>query len=142
LNDVARTENLTFICCPDKDDAGPTNNWMAPAEAYDTLGKILDGSMRGRTLYVVPFLMGPKGSAFSRIGVEVTDSVYVALSMGIMTRMGSVAREQLGRAGDFTRCLHAKADLNMSRRFICHFPQDNTVWSVGSGYGGNALLSK
>src|SRR5437867_3718488 len=140
-NDVARTENLTFICCPDRDDAGPTNNWMAPAEAYDRLAKIFDGSMRGRTMYVVPFLMGPKGSPFSRVGVEITDSVYVAVSMGIMTRMGP-ALEQLGERGDFTRCLHSKADLNMNRRFICHFPQDDTVWSVGSGYGGNALLSK
>jgi phosphoenolpyruvate carboxykinase (GTP) len=141
-NDVARTENLTFICCPSREDAGPTNNWMAPAEAYDKLGKIFDGAMKGRTMYVVPFLLGPKGSPFSRVGVEITDSVYVALNMGIMTRMGQVALDHLGASNDFTRCLHSNADLDINRRFICHFPQDNTVWSVGSGYGGNALLSK
>ena len=141
-NDVARTEKLTFICSKEKDDAGPTNYWMAPAEAYDRLGGIFSGSMKGRTMYVVPFLMGPKGSPFSKVGVEITDSVYVALNMGLMTRMGNVALEHLGASDDFTRGLHSKADLNESRRFICHFPADNTIWSVGSGYGGNALLSK
>jgi phosphoenolpyruvate carboxykinase (GTP) len=141
-NDVARTEGLTFICCPKKEDAGPTNNWMDPAEAYRRLSAIFDGSMRGRTLYVVPYLMGPPGSAFAKVGVEITDSVYVALNMGLMTRMGRVAMEQLNAAGDFTRGLHSRADLNPERRYICHFPQDNTIWSVGSGYGGNALLSK
>lgn len=141
-NDVARTENLTFICCPNKDDAGPTNNWMDPREAYEKLGRIFDGSMRGRTMYVVPFLMGPQGSPFSKVGVQLTDSVYVALSLRIMTRMGKVALEHLGTSDDFTRGLHSRADLNIERRFICHFPQDNTIWSVGSGYGGNALLSK
>jgi len=142
VNDVARTEKLTFICSGTKDDAGPTNNWLAPAEAYDRLRRILDGSMSGRTMYVVPFLMGPKGSPFSKVGVEITDSVYVALNMGLMTRMGRVALDHLGGSEDFTRGLHSKADLEESRRFICHFPQDNTIWSVGSGYGGNALLSK
>ena len=141
-NDVARTEKLTYICCPEKDDAGPTNNWMAPAEAYDRLRSIFDGSMRGRTMYVVPFLMGPEGSPFHKVGVEITDSLYVVLNMRIMTRMGSVALEHLGGSDEFTRGLHAKADLDENRRFICHFPQDNTIWSVGSGYGGNALLSK
>ncbi len=141
-NDVARTEKLTFICSPDKEDAGPTNNWLAPKEAYARLGSIFEGSMRGRTMYVVPFLMGPAGSPFSKVGVEITDSVYVALNMGLMTRMGEVALRQLGGSDDFTRGLHSKADLDENRRFICHFPQDNTIWSVGSGYGGNALLSK
>jgi phosphoenolpyruvate carboxykinase (GTP) len=142
LNDVARTENLTFVCTDEKEDAGPNNNWMAPAESYDRLSKIFAGSMRGRTLYVIPFLMGPQGSPFSKVGVQVTDSVYVVLNMRIMTRMGTVALEHLGDSDDFTRCLHSKAGLDMDRRFICHYPQDNTIWSVGSGYGGNALLAK
>ncbi|MCI0655850.1 MAG: phosphoenolpyruvate carboxykinase (GTP) [Acidobacteria bacterium] len=141
-NDVARTEGLTFICCPKKEDAGPTNNWMDPGEAYRRLSAIFDGSMRGRTMYVVPFLMGPPGSEFAKVGVEITDSLYVALNMGLMTRMGRVAMEQLNASGEFTRGLHSRADLNPERRYICHFPQDNTIWSVGSGYGGNALLSK
>ena len=141
-NDVARTEHLTFICTPEQVDAGPTNNWMAPAEAYDRLSKIFAGSMQGRTMYVIPFLMGPPESPFSKVGVQVTDSVYVVLNMRIMTRMGKIALEHLGDSNDFTRGLHGKADLNIERRFICHFPQDNTIWSVGSGYGGNALLSK
>jgi phosphoenolpyruvate carboxykinase (GTP) len=141
-NDVARTENLTFLCPSDREDAGPTNNWMAPDEAYDKLGRILDGAMRGRTMYVIPFLMGPPGSPFGKVGVEITDSVYVVLNMRMMTRIGTPALQHLGDSGDFTRCLHSKADLSLDRRFICHFPQDNTIWSVGSGYGGNALLSK
>ena len=141
-NDVARTEKLTYICCPEKKDAGPTNNWMEPPEAYARLRTIYDGSMRGRTMYVVPFLMGPPASPFSKVGVEITDSLYVTLNMRIMTRMGRGALEHLGGSDDFTRGLHSKADLDESRRFICHFPQDDTIWSVGSGYGGNALLSK
>jgi phosphoenolpyruvate carboxykinase (GTP) len=141
-NDVARTEHLTFICSRDEGDAGPTNNWMAPAEAYDRLSRIFAGSMAGRTMYVIPFLMGPPGSPFTKVGVQVTDSVYVVLSMRVMTRMGTVALDHLGASGDFTRGLHGKADLDVERRFICHFPEDGTIWSVGSGYGGNALLSK
>lgn len=141
-NDVARTENLTFICSREKGDAGPTNNWIAPAEAYDRLSKIFASSMKGRTLYVIPFLMGPPGSPFSKVGIQVTDSVYVVLNMRIMSRMGAAARERLGDSDDFTRCLHSKADLDIDRRFICHFPEDNTIWSIGSGYGGNALLAK
>jgi len=142
LNDVARTENLTFVCTATQEEAGPNNNWMAPAESYDKLSKIYAGAMRGRTLYVIPFLMGAPGSSFSKVGIQVTDSVYVVLNMRIMTRMGKVALDHLGESGDFTRCLHSKADLDIERRFICHYPQDNTIWSVGSGYGGNALLAK
>ncbi|MGH7773411.1 MAG: phosphoenolpyruvate carboxykinase (GTP) [Candidatus Binatia bacterium] len=142
LNDVARTENLTYVCTREKEDAGPNNNWIAAAEAYDRLAKIFAGSMKGRTMYVVPFLMGPPGSRFSKVGIEITDSVYVVLNMRMMTRMGTVALEHLGSSNDFTRGLHSKADLNIDRRYICHFPEDNTIWSVGSGYGGNALLGK
>ncbi|MBI4397699.1 MAG: phosphoenolpyruvate carboxykinase (GTP) [Candidatus Omnitrophica bacterium] len=141
-HDTARTEQLTFICTGKKEDAGPTNNWMAPREAYEKLSLIFDHSMAERTLYVIPFLMGPLGSPYSRIGVQLTDSIYVALNMRIMTRMGQVALEALGNSNNFTRCLHGKADLEMHHRFICHFPEDNTVWSVGSAYGGNALLGK
>jgi len=141
-HDVARTEHLTFACTDDKDEAGPNNNWMAPADARAKLSELYRGAMKGRTMYVVPFLMGPKGSRFSKVGVEITDSRYVVLNMRIMTRMGTAALEHLGDSGDFTRCLHSLGDLSPDRRFICHFPQDNTVWSVGSGYGGNALLGK
>jgi phosphoenolpyruvate carboxykinase (GTP) len=141
-NDVARTEKLTFICTESKEDAGPTNYWMRPREGYEKVGAVLKGSMKGRTMFVVPFLMGPQGSPFSKVGFEITDSVYVALNLGLMTRMGRQAMEHLGGSDDFTRGVHSKADLNENRRFICHFPQDNTIWSVGSGYGGNALLSK
>ena len=142
LNDVARTENLTFICTKQQEEAGPNNNWMAPSESYDRLAKIFSGAMRGRTLYVIPFLMGPASSPFSKVGVQITDSVYVVLNMRLMTRMGQIALDHLGDSDDFTRCLHSKADLDIERRFICHYPQDNTIWSVGSGYGGNALLAK
>jgi phosphoenolpyruvate carboxykinase (GTP) len=141
-NDVARTEDVTFVCTPSREDAGITNNWMAPAEAYGKLGAMLRDSMRGRTMYVIPYVMGPLGSPFAKVGVEISDSIYVALSMGIMTRMGRAALEMLGSGKDFNRGLHCTLDLDPSRRFICHFPQDNTIWSVGSGYGGNALLSK
>lgn len=140
--DVARTEEVTFICTPSAHEAGVTNNWMAPDEAYRKLGAMLKGSMRGRTMYVVPYVMGPVGSPYAKIGVEITDSIYVALSMGIMTRMGECALRMLGESDDFNRGLHCTLDLNPEHRFICHFPQDNTIWSVGSGYGGNALLSK
>ena len=142
-NDVARVENLTFICTETKEAAGPTNNWMAPTDAYDKLGKLFDGSMKGRTMYVVPYVMGPVGSPMSKVGVELTDSVYVALNMRIMTRMGERALKMLGdKSNDFNRGLHSTLDCNPERRFICHFPQDNTIWSVGSGYGGNVLLGK
>ena len=141
-NDVARTEHVTFICTPSAEDAGVTNHWMAPDEAYSRLGAMLEGSMRGRTMYVIPYVLGPVGSPYAKVGVQITDSIYVALSMGIMTRMGECALSMLGDSDDFNRGLHCTLDLNPERRFICHFPQDNTIWSVGSGYGGNALLSK
>ncbi|HEX7624838.1 MAG TPA: phosphoenolpyruvate carboxykinase (GTP) [Anaeromyxobacteraceae bacterium] len=142
-NDVARVEHLTFICTPTKDEAGPTNNWMAPQEAYQKLAGLYDGSMKGRTMYVVPYVMGPARSPFAKVGIELTDSVYVALNMGIMTRMGTVALDRLGaESKEFNKGLHSVADSNPERRFICHFPQDNAIWSVGSGYGGNALLGK
>jgi phosphoenolpyruvate carboxykinase (GTP) len=141
-NDVARVEHLTFICTPTKEEAGPTNNWMAPADAYDKLSKLFDGSMRGRTMYVVPYVMGPLNSPFSKIGVELTDSVYVVLNMRIMARIGKPVLEMLGDGTDFNRGLHSMLDVNPERRFICHFPQDNTIWSVGSNYGGNVLLGK
>jgi phosphoenolpyruvate carboxykinase (GTP) len=140
--DVARVEHLTFICTPTREEAGPNNNWMAPHEAYQKLGGLLEGSMKGRTLYVIPYLMGPPGSPLAKVGVEITDSVYVVLNMRIMTRMGKAALDTLGDSNDFNRGLHSTLDLDPERRFICHFPQDNTIWSVGSGYGGNALLGK
>jgi phosphoenolpyruvate carboxykinase (GTP) len=140
--DVARTEHLTFICTKKKHDAGPTNNWMSPAVAYRKAKAIFKGAMAGRTMYVIPFSMGPVGSPFSKIGIELTDSIYVVLNMRIMTRIGSAVLEQLGTEGEFTRCLHSKADLDVNRRLILHFPEDNTIWSVGSGYGGNVLLGK
>jgi len=141
-NDVARVEHLTFICTPTKEGAGPTNNWMAPEEAYGKLTKLFQGSMKGRTLYVIPYVMGPIGSPLSKVGIEITDSVYVVLNMRIMTRMGKAALDMLGDSNDFNRGLHCTGDINPERRFICHFPQDNTIWSFGSGYGGNALLGK
>src|SRR2546422_2709185 len=134
-HDVARTEHLTFISTQTQGDAGPNNNWMSPADAGTKLVPLFRGAMKGRTMYVVPFLMGPPGSIFSKVGVEITDSKYVVLNMRIMTRVGTVALEHLGGAGEFTRCLHALNDLSPERRFICHFPEDNEVWSIGSGYG-------
>ncbi|MGA1845153.1 MAG: phosphoenolpyruvate carboxykinase, partial [bacterium] len=141
-NDVARTENLTFICTTLKEDAGPTNNWMSPEEGYRRAGAIFKGSMKGRTMYVVPFCMGSIGSPFSKIGVELTDSIYVVLNLRIMTRIGTEVLEQLGTAGEFTKCLHGKAERDFNTRLLLHFPEDNTIWSVGSGYGGNGLLNK
>ncbi len=141
-HDVARTEHLTFVCTSRKEDAGPNNNWQAPEAAKARLTPLFTGAMKGRTMYVVPFLMGPPGSRFSRVGVEITDSRYVVLSMRIMTRVGQVAIDHLAGADDFTRCLHSLGDLSPDRRFIMHFPEENAVWSIGSGYGGNALLGK
>ena len=141
-NDVARVEDRTFICTTDKEDAGPTNNWMAPSEAYPMMKKLFDGAMKGRTMYVVPFIMGTKGSPFSKVGIELTDSIYVVLNMDIMTRMGKDAMDEIGENGDFVKCLHSKKDINPEDRYIMHFPEDNTIWSVNSGYGGNVLLGK
>ena len=141
-NDVARTEQLTYICTREKEDAGPTNNWMPPEEAYRRAREILTGSMKGRVMYVIPFSMGPIGSTFSKIGVQLTDSIYVVENMRIMTRMGSKVLTQLGKDGEFTKCLHSKADLDFNKRLILHFPEDGAIWSVGSGYGGNVLLGK
>jgi phosphoenolpyruvate carboxykinase (GTP) len=142
INDVARTEDLTYICTTLREDAGPTNNWMSPEEGYRRAREIITGSMKGRKMYVIPFSMGPVGSPFSKIGVELTDSIYVVLNMRIMTHVGDAVLKQLGAGGEFTKCLHGKAELDIKRRLILHFPEDNTIWSVGSGYGGNVLLGK
>lgn len=141
-NDVARTEHLTFICAPNQDDVGPTNNWMDPAAAKHKVGALLDGAMRGRTMYVVPYVLGPADSPLSKIGVEATDSPYVVASMRIMSRMGKVAMDRLGASSDFVPGLHSLGDLDPMRRYIVHFPEEKLIWSVGSGYGGNALLGK
>ena len=141
-NDVARVEQCTFICTQMQEEAGPTNNWMAPKAMYDKLRGLCAGAMKGRTMYVVPYLMGPAGSPLTKVGIELTDSLYVVLSMRIMARMGQVALEQLGDSDDFNRGLHCMLDLHPDRRFIAHFPQDNAVISVGSNYGGNVLLGK
>jgi phosphoenolpyruvate carboxykinase (GTP) len=141
-SDVARTEHLTFVCTDRQEDTGPNNNWMAPAEAKQKVGPLFAGSMRGRTLYVVPYIMGPVASPFSQIGVEITDSPYVVANMRIMTRMGQVALDRLGSSDNFVKGLHSLGDLSPERRFIMHFPQERLIWSVGSGYGGNALLGK
>jgi phosphoenolpyruvate carboxykinase (GTP) len=142
VNDVARTEHLTFICAPDRDDVGPTNNWMDPDAAKHKIGALLDGAMRGRTMYVVPYIMGPVNSALSKVGVEVTDSPYVVANMRIMSRMGKVAMDRLGSSNDFVPGLHSLGDLDPMRRYIAHFTHERLIWSVGSGYGGNALLGK
>ncbi len=141
-NDVARTERVTFICTREKDDAGPTNHWMSPAEAKQKVGALFAGAMAGRTMYVVPYIMGPTDSPISKVGVEITDSPYVAASMRIMTRMGRLALDRLGNSADFVPGLHSLADLNPERRYILQFPEEKLIWSVGSGYGGNALLGK
>jgi phosphoenolpyruvate carboxykinase (GTP) len=141
-SDVARTEHLTFICTERQEDTGPTNNWMLPADAKRKVGAVFDGAMRGRTMYVIPYVMGPLGSAISKVGVELTDSPYVVANMRIMTRMGRAALEQLGPDGTFVKGLHSLGDLSPDRRFIVHFPEEKLIWSVGSGYGGNALLGK
>lgn len=141
-NDVARVEQCTYICTENEEDAGPTNNWVEPQAMYEKLYGLSRGAMRGRTMFVVPYLMGPPGSPMSKVGLELTDSIYVALSMRIMTRMGDVAYEHLGESIDFNRGLHCMLDVNPERRYIAHFPEDNAVISLGSNYGGNVLLGK
>ena len=142
INDVARVEHRTFICTSKKEDAGNINNWMDPQECYDKLSKLYKGSMKGQTMYVIPYSMGVVGSDFAKIGVELTDSIYVVLNMLIMTRAGKEVIEALGDSADFIKGLHARADLDEENRYIVHFPEDNTIWSVNSGYGGNVLLGK
>jgi phosphoenolpyruvate carboxykinase (GTP) len=140
--DVARVEHLTYVCTEDKDDAGPNNNWMDPAEAQALMNGLFSGCMDGRTLYVVPYCMGPIDSPLSRCGVEITDSPYVVVNMRLMTRMGSAALERIEREGHFVKGLHSTGELDPDRRYIVHFPETLTIQSYGSGYGGNALLGK
>ena len=142
VNDVARVEDRTFICTRKKEDAGNINNWMDPVECYSKLKKLYNGSYKGKTMYVIPYSMGVVGSEFAKIGIELTDSIYVVLNMVIMTRVGKNVMDALGDSPDFVKGLHAKAELSAENRYICHFPEDNTIWSVNSGYGGNVLLGK
>ncbi|TXK65062.1 phosphoenolpyruvate carboxykinase (GTP) [Alkalisalibacterium limincola] len=140
--DVARVEHLTFVCTPERDDAGPNNHWMAPADAHAKMDELFEGCMRGRTMYVIPYCMGPIDSPISRCGVEISDSPYVAANMRIMTRMGKPAQARIEREGRFVKGLHSVGELDPKRRFIMHFPEELTIKSFGSGYGGNALLGK
>ena len=142
INDVARVEDRTFICTSKKEDAGTIANWMDPSECYAKLTKLYRGSMKGRTMYVIPYSMGIVGSEFAKYGVELTDSIYVVLNMMIMTRVGKDVFDALGDDPGFIKGLHARADIDQENRYICHFPEDNTIWSVNSGYGGNVLLGK
>jgi len=140
--DVARTEHLTFVCTPKKEDAGPNNNWMEPKEAKQMVCKLFDGCMKGRTLYVIPYMMGNQKSPYAKPCIQITDSIYVVVSMYIMTRAGKKVLERIGASGTFVKGLHSIGDLDPDRRYIMHFPQEDLVMSVGSGYGGNALLGK
>lgn len=141
-DDVARMEDKTYICSRREEDAGPTNNWMSPEEAYKLGREIFTNSMEGRTMYVIPYSMGPVGSPFSKIGFEITDSIYVVLNMNIMTRIGKKVLDALGDSNDFVRGVHGKCTLDINKRYIFHFPEDNTIWSCNSAYGGNVLLGK
>ncbi|GLQ47986.1 phosphoenolpyruvate carboxykinase [GTP] [Dyella lipolytica] len=141
-SDVARVEHLTFVCTGDQADAGPNNHWMAPAEAHTKIDALFDGCMEGRTMYVIPYCMGPIDSPLSRCGVEITDSPYVVANMRTMTRMGAAALARIEREGSFVKGLHSTGELDPERRFIMHFPEELTIKSYGSGYGGNALLGK
>lgn len=141
-NDVARVEDKTFICTKNEYDAGPTNNWMAPDTAYKLLSDIMKGRFSGKTMYIIPYSMGPINSPFSKIGIEITDSIYVVLNMSIMTRVGLNVLEKLGNSNDWVRGIHATCDIDENKRYICHFPEDNTIISVNSAYGGNVLLGK
>ena len=142
VNDVARVEGRTFICTSKKEDAGNINNWMDPKECYAKLSKLYKGAMKGRTMYVIPYSMGIVGSDFAKYGIELTDSIYVVLNMLIMTRVGTDVLAALGDSPDYVKGLHAKAQLDEENRYIVHFPEDNTIWSINSGYGGNVLLGK
>ena len=141
-SDVARSEKITYICTANRESAGPTNNWMAPHEAKETIGALFNGSMKGRTMYVVPYILGPLASPQSRVGVELTDSAYVVANMHIMCRMGKIALDRLGNSSDFVPGLHSLGDLQPDHRYVAHFPEEKLIWSIGSGYGGNALLGK
>ncbi len=142
VNDVARVEGRTFICTPTKEEAGPTNNWMDPNEMYAKLLALYKNSYKGRTMYVIPYSMSVVGSDFAKNGIELTDSIYVVLNMIIMTRVGTAVLEAMGENGDFIKGLHARADMDENNKYIVHFPQDNTIMSINSGYGGNVLLGK
>ena len=142
INDVARVEGRTFICTRTKEDAGNINNWMDPKECYEKLSKLYKNSYKGRTMYVIPYAMGQVGSDFAKYGIELTDSIYVVLNMLIMTRAGKHVAEAMGDGEGFIKGLHARCNIEEENRYICHFPEDNTIWSVNSGYGGNVLLGK
>ena len=141
-NDVARVEDRTLICTTKEEDAGPTNHWMAPDKCYKMLYDIAAGSYEGRTMYIIPYSMGPVGSPMSKIGIEITDSIYVVLNMNIMTRIGKKVLDTLGDSNDWVRGMHCKCDVDPENRWICQFPEDNTIISVNSAYGGNVLLGK